>query len=891
MTALVEKGECVGCGACSAACPAGAIALREDESGFLMPVVQSGKCTSCGLCAKVCPVLSESAGEPSGVMPSFWAVRLKDVEQLRTVSSGGVFWALAQAVIGAGGVVYGAVQKDAEKVEHCRAEAMDEASPMRRSKYLPSEIGICYSQVRSDLQGGRTVLFSGTGCQIAGLRSFLGSDFPGLVTCEVICHGIPSMSAWRSYRSEVEKRKGVAMTGIVFRDKSLGWKRPRYAMTFGDGSVEREELRRNAFHSGYLSGLFYRESCGRCRYAKLPRVADLSLADFWKYKGPLADSGLGVSLVAVNSSRGMRIFDLAAQYLECESVEAEAAISSCRHLTRHPVPNPRRKQFLDMLKAEGYHAAFKRFGPRRSLLARLHKRARALLKAVFPFYGKSADKARLLAMEDAFRLLSRKKVPVFFCNRVGLKKDAGWRYAPSAERRMAEGLSFPRMYEDILSHESDLRELIGPRYSVDYVKELGRIPQIVEIGGQMRHRDFAGHCVNVVSGQRLTVGQPASFSRTLHVYGRCGAFGYAVEDADTLPSRLQRALADAGIVDVRVVNHGLWGGDDKCVDETFLRDAIGFRKGDMVLFYRKHPAFALLKRWERSGLRYFDITEEWHRNEVAKWCFYDRPGHMNAVGYGIAAQIIASRLMGFGFEARKVRKSFRWKARQLNDYLKGKSACGNSELERYVQGIRDRLPRDRGTTGAIVMNCNPFTNGHRYLIERASAEVGHLVIFVVEEDRSFFKFEDRMEMVRLGTADLNNITVVPSGRFIISSFTFPEYFMKDHVRTQSFDVSSDVRMFCERIAPELGISVRFAGEEPFDPVTARYNAGMREWLPKYGMRFREIRRLEVPGGGAVNATEVRRLLQCGDWTRIARYVPQTTLDVLRSKYAQGRAPR
>ena len=716
----------------------------------------------------------------------------------------------------------------------------------------------------------------------------LGRAEPGLVTCEVICHGIPSMVAWRSYRCEIENRKGATMMGVVFRDKSLGWKRPRYAMTFSDGSVEREELRRNAFHSGYLSGLFYRESCGTCRYAKLPRVADLSLADFWKYVGPLAGSGLGVSLVAVNSPRGKRLFDLAAQYLEREPVESDVAVASCRHLTQHPVQHSRRSQFLCMLKANGYHAAFRRFDPRRSLLVRLRKRVRALLKAAFPLLGKAADRARLLAMEDAFRLLSKKGIPVFFCNRVGLKKDTEWRYAPSAERRMSEGLSFPRMYENILAHESDLRELIGPRYSAEYVKELGRIPQIVEIGGQMRHRDFTSRYVNVISGQRLTVGQPATFSRTLHVYGRCGAFGYAVEDADTLPSRLQRALADAGVGDVRVVNHGLWGADDKCVDDAFLRDAIGFRRGDMVLFYRKHPAFGLLKRWQRSGLWYFDITEEWHRDDAAKWCFYDRPGHVNAIGYAIAARIIASRLLDCGFATGKVRSPFHWKARHLNDYLKRVSAGGNGELERYVQKIKDCLPRVRSTTGAIVMNCNPFTNGHRYLIERASAEVDHLVVFVVEEDRSVFRFEDRMEMVRSATADLGNVTVVPSGRFIISSFTFPEYFMKDHVQTQSFDVSSDVRMFCERIAPGLDISVRFAGEEPLDSVTARYNTCMREWLPKCGMRFREIKRLELADRGVVNATEVRRLLQCGDWAEIARYVPQTTIDVLKSKYAGGR---
>ena len=183
------------------------------------------------------------------------------------------------------------------------------------------------------------------------------------------------------------------------------------------------------------------------------------------------------------------------------------------------------------------------------------------------------------------------------------------------------------------------------------------------------------------------------------------------------------------------------------------------------------------------------------------------------------------------------------------------------------------------------MNCNPFTKGHRYLIEYASERVDRLYIFVVKEDKSFFKYEDRFEMVKNGTSDLKNVVVVSSGKFIISSLTFPEYFMKDYVKEKNFDVSMDVETFCKYIAPPLHIKTRFAGEEPFDPVTLNYNENMRVILPRYGMQFCEIPRFAIDDSRVINATEVRRLLKEKDFDGIKDYVPQSTLDILLRKYA------
>jgi [citrate (pro-3S)-lyase] ligase len=491
-------------------------------------------------------------------------------------------------------------------------------------------------------------------------------------------------------------------------------------------------------------------------------------------------------------------------------------------------------------------------------------------------------------MKETLELLAAKRVPVYFINRVGLEKDPAWRYAESAMRRMENGLDFPTMYDAPELYETDLRELFGDKYSAEYIEAMGRIPQIVRTGNSYRHLDCNSDFINIVGGRRVTCHQPGTASRTLHIYGRCGAFGYAVEDADTLPSRIQEELLRVGYSDIRVVNHGLWGASDILIDENFMRDAPGMGANDIVLFYRKHPDKRLIPQLEKVGLLYFDITKEWHQAPEAKWCFYDRPGHMNRIGYQIAARIIVSRLVETKFQMLPtIRKSSdELKTPHLASFLKSQSNdIFLQEIHDYVNSILAAYPRNTGEIcGAIVMNCNPFTNGHRYLIEFAAGKVDRLYIFVVQEDKSFFRFEDRFRMVKEGTKDIPNVIVVPSGNFIISSLTFPEYFMKDYVKEKNFDVSSDIRTFCEHIAPALDITIRFVGEELTDPVTANYNRCMHDLLPQYGMSLCEISRLRKEDGTAVSATEVRDFLAHGNLLTIEALVPESTLQVIKERY-------
>ena len=195
----------------------------------------------------------------------------------------------------------------------------------------------------------------------------------------------------------------------------------------------------------------------------------------------------------------------------------------------------------------------------------------------------------------------------------------------------------------------------------------------------------------------------------------------------------------------------------------------------------------------------------------------------------------------------------------------------------------DSLPvaDNQGIVGAAVMNCNPFTNGHRYLIETAAAQCDRLYIFVLSEDKSEFSAADRMEMVRLGTQDLPNVTVLPTGPYLISSATFPTYFLKDRDAASEVQCLLDIEIFCKYFAPRFSITRRYVGTEPLSPMTNQYNDALRLHLPDRGIEFREITRLEQ-SDAPVSASAVRAYLKKGDISALRALIPETTYEYLKS---------
>lgn len=492
------------------------------------------------------------------------------------------------------------------------------------------------------------------------------------------------------------------------------------------------------------------------------------------------------------------------------------------------------------------------------------------------------------ALCDAFDLLAQKHVPVYFYNRVGKKKD-GFEYTDLEKKRMEKNISFPDMFEKPDDYIEDLKDIFSEKYSIEYIKEIGRIPQVVRKGNYYLHEDFHSKYINVQDGKRVVCFQPETYEHTIHIYGRCGVFGYAVEDADSLPSLMQKELISRGHK-IRIINHGLWGGLDEYLNNNFLNDSIGMKGDDIVLFYMKHIDMPLLTKLVEHGVYYKDITDEWHDKKSVDTTFFNQPGHMNVHGYSIVSNIICDDLEASEFSGKVPVSTVKLiQTNNLNNYLKSqKNTHFEQEIAQYVQNIIQQYPlHGLSNCGAIVMNCNPFTKGHRYLIEIASKSVERLYVFVVEKDKSFFKYDDRLEMVQKGIDGLSNIVAVPSGKFIISAYTFPEYFMKDYVKEKNFDASLDLETFCKFIAPPLRITKRFAGEEPFDPVTKNYNDFMKKLLPSFGIEFYEIPRFAIDNERVINATTVRRLLKERNLKELREYVPESTYTVLVEKYLDG----
>lgn len=189
------------------------------------------------------------------------------------------------------------------------------------------------------------------------------------------------------------------------------------------------------------------------------------------------------------------------------------------------------------------------------------------------------------------------------------------------------------------------------------------------------------------------------------------------------------------------------------------------------------------------------------------------------------------------------------------------------------------IPRHPGSAGAIVANCNPFTRGHRHLVETAARQVDHLYLFILSEEKSVFSFADRFALAEAGCRDLKNVSLHPTGPYMVSSATFPSYFLKDKARLGDVHCALDAALFGEKIAPALGISKRYVGSEPFDPVTRLYNSALRAQLPSYGVELMELPRLES-AGEAISASRVRALLQEGRTDELRALVPETTLQFL-----------
>ena len=434
-----------------------------------------------------------------------------------------------------------------------------------------------------------------------------------------------------------------------------------------------------------------------------------------------------------------------------------------------------------------------------------------------------------------------------------------------------------------------LRLLYGNDVTSEYILSVFDGGTVVQ--GQKRKilLDFESDHQHIINGRRVTIGQPAQFFNTIYTHGACTWRGTGVEDHETIASFLQSKINEIYRNCYRVVNSAI--GRGSTIDDDFeIMKEQTFQPGDIVIVGSHGIIESLtLEDFRDLGIDAIETSSLFDRpHNYGEW-FNDAVLHTNKRGNSVLATAIFNQLENLKWlvvEHRDSSSSRKLpKHENIESLTKGERIYGNNpELMKFIDSIAPHKKGDENSiNGAIVMNCNPFTLGHRYLIEYAASKVDYLYIFVVEENKSFFPFEDRFQLVQQGTVDLPNVVVLPSGNFIISAVTFPGYFYKDDLKEAKIDCSNDLTVFAEYIAPTLNIKVRFAGEEPLDPVTRQYNEGMADILPKYGVKFCEIPRKEDSSGvGVISASRVRKLLKEKDFESMKMLVPQTTYDYLQN---------
>ena len=390
---LVGKEACCGCYACYNACPQKCISFEMDMGGFQYPLVDEEKCIHCDKCRKVCPWMREGdRNDPAN--HQYYAAYNKDEEILKKSSSGGMFFALAQHIIeDRNGVVYGACAGDRFDIHHERAESLRECNGFLGSKYLQSKIGDTFAQCRLDLENGRTVLFSGTPCQIAGLYAYLGRDYDDLYTVGVICHGVPSKTIFDKFILEKEAGRSSRVVSYRWRDKTNGWGPNHISIVYENGGKEITTSQENPFQKGFLDNLYLRPTCYHCKYARIPRMEDISLADFWGYTGPLTkgNENGGLSLVVVTNAKGAGLFEEISDGIVYEKVTEGLAKSKSRHLSKMPRYN---EMYPIVMRGYVYKSfnEIKKLYINRSVLYRRIMTAKAIVVRNLSRFNKGAGK-------------------------------------------------------------------------------------------------------------------------------------------------------------------------------------------------------------------------------------------------------------------------------------------------------------------------------------------------------------------------------------------------------------------------------------------------------------------------------------------------------------------
>ena len=418
-------------------------------------------------------------------------------------------------------------------------------------------------------------------------------------------------------------------------------------------------------------------------------------------------------------------------------------------------------------------------------------------------------------------------------------------------------------------------DMLGGEKSSDFIACLDQNERchVIDNGIYKSLQDCSGKFYNVTGGMRMTIGQPTKFSHTAYVFGPCTTRGAMVSDENTIASFLQERFNQAG-GDWIVLNCGVGGGSDLENSYRYVL-SLPLKPGDIVFFIESGN---FINDETIDGKTIFRLSDELNnQSPIGEW-FLDRPAHCNADANRIIADAFFRRAVA---HIHATGKSADITA--LNRFKSSKKIFSDSnELKLYISEIsRSKFNMTNSeTAGAILMHCNPMTRGHKYLISEALKLVDYLYVFLLSIDRSDFPYKLRKEMLLQDTQEFMNIRILDCGEFLGSPKVFPAYFTKDSMKHSRIDATKEVMVFCQHIAPALGITKRFVGTENRDFVTRQYNNQLKLILPMYGIDLIEIKRLTEKGRD-VSAFLTRELIHQKQWDEVRHQVLPHTFKLLR----------
>ena len=511
MIRITDKAKCCGCNACGDVCAKHAITFKTDIEGFWYPEVNKDLCTDCGLCEKVCPVINiQQLKKNDYVKPAHTIAAVNKNMRVRWNStSGGAYTALAEAMLEQGGYVSGAIYNEGfTGVHNYVSNNPDDLEKLRSSKYLQSNAEGLYAEIRDILRKGEKVLACGTPCQMAALRGFLRKDYDNLIIVDFICRGVNSPKVYRAYLDSLEKMYGSKVFYVKAKNKELGWRNLTRKVTFENGQSYYGVSLIDDYRRGYHTNVFCRPSCYECQFKGFPRIADITIADYWGIEkvDKNLDMNIGTSMMLLNSNKGIAFFENVKDKLEYRETAFEAILGGNIALRKAIEPAKiDRDAFFKDLDAHDFDFVTEKYYPLseaqeqaitlHTTLRKLKRAAKDIVKNTLSVVAHPAAYIKTLA-------INHRKNTSLQGGKIKVEPNVTLEIHPSAKIKVQSDLILGRSEIKKFYYPTALKMEAGTELTI-HGGPLTRY-------GNGAYPLRSGACIEIVNNGKLTIGQGAS---------------------------------------------------------------------------------------------------------------------------------------------------------------------------------------------------------------------------------------------------------------------------------------------------------------------------------------------------------------------------------------------